>query len=48
MDRYYTFDRINNDKILSFYSRKPVDFVGPALEAEGREKLESDGNLSVI
>ena len=39
MDRYYTFDRINNDKILSFYSRKPVDFGGPALETEGREKL---------
>ncbi len=39
MDKYYTFDRINNDKILSFYSRKPVDFGGPALKAEGREKL---------
>ena len=39
MNKYYTFDRINNDKILSFYSRKPVDFGGPALETEGREKL---------
>ena len=36
---YYTFDRINNDKILSFYSQKPIDFGGPALEEEGRRKL---------
>ena len=39
MDKYYTFDRINNEKILSFYSRKPIDFGGSALEEEGREKL---------
>ena len=39
MDKYFTFDRINNEKILSFYSRKPVDFGGKALEAGGRESL---------
>jgi hypothetical protein len=39
MNRYYTFDRINNDRILSFYSQKPMDFGGPALEGEGRAKL---------
>lgn len=39
MDKYYTFDRINNERILSFYSRKPVDFGGHALEADGRKKL---------
>ena len=25
MNRYFTFDRINNERILSFYSRKPLD-----------------------
>ena len=39
MDHYFTFDRINNERILSFYSRKPLDFGGAALEAEGRRKL---------
>ncbi len=39
MDKYYTFDRINNDRILSFYSRKPLDFAGAAAEGEGRKKL---------
>ena len=39
MEKYYTFDRINNEKILSFYSRKPLDFGGPAFEGEGRRKL---------
>ena len=39
MDKYYTFDRINNEKVLSFYSRKPIDFGGPAAEGEGRRKL---------
>ena len=39
MNQYFTFDRINNERILSFYSRKPLDFGGAALEAEGRKKL---------
>ena len=39
MGRYYTFDRINNSRILSFYSKKPMDFGGSALEGEGRQKL---------
>ena len=39
MNHYFTFDRINNERILSFYSRKPLDFGGAALEAEGRRKL---------
>ena len=39
MGNYFTFDRINNDEILSFYSRKPMDFGGPALEGEGRKAL---------
>ena len=39
MDHYFTFDRINNERILSFYSRKPIDFGGAALEADGRKKL---------
>ena len=39
MNHYFTFDRINNDKILSFYSRKPLDFGGATLEADGRKKL---------
>ena len=39
MGRYYTFDRINNEEILSFYSKKPMDFGGAALEAEGRREL---------
>ena len=39
MAGYYTFDRINSDKILSFYSKKPLDFGGSALEGEGRERL---------
>ena len=38
MNHYFTFDRINNERILSFYSRKPLDFGGAALEAEGRRK----------
>jgi len=37
MNHYFTFDRINNERILSFYSRKPLDFGGAALEAEGRK-----------
>ena len=39
MGNYYTFDRINNDRVLSFYSKKPMDFGGSALEGEGRKKL---------
>ena len=39
MNRYFTFDRINNERILSFYSRKPLDFGGATLEADGRKKL---------
>ena len=39
MDRYFKFDRINNEKILSFYSRKPIDFGGRALTEEGRREL---------
>ena len=39
MGNYFTFDRINNDEILSFYSRKPMDFGGPALEGDGRKAL---------
>lgn len=48
MDQYFTFDRINNDRIMSFYSRKPIDFGGSAAEGEGRrrliEKIEDDFN----
>ena len=39
MENYYTFDRINNENILSFYSKKPLDFGGAFLEGEGRRKL---------
>ena len=46
MGNYYTFDRINNERVLSFYSKKPMDFGGTALEGEGRrrliEEIESD------
>ena len=39
MNQYYTFDRINNDRILSFYSKKPLDFGGASLTGRGREEL---------
>ena len=39
MGNYYTFDRINNEKILSFYSKKPMDFGGDALAGDGRQRL---------
>ena len=39
MGSYYKFDRLNSDRVLSFYSRKPMDFGGAALEGEGRRKL---------
>ena len=39
MNQYYTFDRINNDRVLSFYSKKPMNFGGTALEGSGRQQL---------
>ena len=39
MGSYYKFDRLNSDRVLSFYSQKPMDFGGAALEGEGRRKL---------
>lgn len=39
MGNYFQFDRINNDRILSFYSKKPMDFGGAALEGEKRQEL---------
>ena len=37
--KYYMFKRINNARILSLYSKKPMDFGGARLEGEGREQL---------
>ena len=45
--KYYMFKRINNARILSLYSKKPMDFGGARLEGEGREQLIA-GIFSVL
>ena len=42
MEKYYQFDRIGNDRVLSFYSKKPMDFGGEALTEEGRRRMISE------
>ena len=50
MTKYFTFDRLNNDRILSLYSKKPMDFNTSIVGEEGKrllyEQIEQDFGYS--
>ncbi len=39
MGNYYTFERLNNDKVLSLYSKRPMNCNVDVIGIEGKKKL---------
>ena len=44
MANYFVFDNLNNDKVLSLYSKKPMDFCYKANREDGFKEIEKDFN----